>query len=174
MKILSALAMACLLASARVVALPWDKDMVDQPPVKATEDKVASPDASIPTVGGEYLTAPIGVLGLIQGRTAAGVALENPVRVTGENLLAGQRLYEINCVACHGNTGLGDGLVGEKFQPPPVDLTVAYVQSQPDGQIFYTLTYGSVAMPYYRDSLTIEQRWQVVNFLKEVLGRDEQ
>ncbi|TDJ35847.1 MAG: cytochrome c [Gammaproteobacteria bacterium] len=173
MRIVCALAMVALVASVNVMALPWDKDMVDQPPVKATEDKIASADASIPTVGGEYLTAPVGVLGLIQGRTAAGAMLENPVPVTGETLLAGQRLYEINCVPCHGETGLGDGLVGQKFLPPPVDLTVAYVQSQPDGQIFYTLTYGSVVMPYYRDALTIEQRWYVINYLKEVLGRHE-
>jgi mono/diheme cytochrome c family protein len=173
MKIVCALAMAALLVSSHVMALPWDKDMVDQPTVKATEDKVASADSSVPTAGGEYLTAPVGVLGLIQGRTAAGATLENPIRITGENLLAGQKLYEINCTPCHGEAGLGDGLVGEKFQPPPVDLTVAYVQSQPDGQIFYTLTYGSVAMPYYRDALTVEQRWYVINYLKEVLGRNE-
>lgn len=173
MKTVWTLAMAGLLASVNVMALPWDKDMVDQPTAKATEDKPVAADTSVPREGGEYLTAPLGVLGLIQGRTAAGAALENPVPITGESLLAGHKLYEINCRPCHGETGLGDGRVGEKFLPPPVDLTVAYVQSQPDGQIFYTLTYGSVAMPYYRDALTIEQRWQVVNYLKEVLGRDE-
>jgi mono/diheme cytochrome c family protein len=173
MKTVAALAIAGLLASVNVMALPWDKDMVDQPTAKATEDKPASADTSVPTRDGEYLTAPIGVLGLIQGRTAAGAELENPVSITGENLLVGQKLYQINCVPCHGDTGLGDGLVGQKFLPPPVDLTVGYVQNQPDGQIFYTLTYGSIAMPYYRDSLTIEQRWQVINYLKEVLGRDD-
>ena len=173
MKIVWALAMIGLLASVNVMALPWDKDMVDQPAAKATEDKPASADTSVPTRDGEYLTAPIGVLGLIQGRTAAGATLQNPVPITGETLLLGQKLYQINCVPCHGDTGLGDGLVGQKFLPPPVDLTVAYVQSQPDGQIFYTLTYGSVAMPYYRDSLTIEQRWHVINYMKEVMGRDE-
>ena len=173
MKIAFAWCVVGLLLSANVLALPWDKDMVDQPAEKATEDKVNSADTSVPTEGGEYLTAPIGVLGLIQARTAAGASLENPVPPTAESLLAGQELYEIHCAPCHGRTGLGDGLVGQKFLPPPVDLTVAYVQSQPDGQIFYTLTYGSVAMPYYRDSLTIEQRWQVVNFLKEVLSRVE-
>ena len=59
MKIVWALAMTGLLASVNVMALPWDKDMVDQPATKATEDKPASADTSVPTKDGEYLTAQI-------------------------------------------------------------------------------------------------------------------
>lgn len=166
-------AILALFLSGGAQALPWDKDMVDQPSEKATESKVASPDNSVPVGGGEVGHAPADALSLIAERTAFGQTMENPVRVTGEGLLEGQRLYEIHCLPCHGETGVGNGLAGENFVPLPLDLTIDYVQSQPDGQIFYTLTYGSVAMPWYRDSLTQVQRWQVIHYVKEVLGRDE-
>jgi hypothetical protein len=46
-----------------------------------------------------------------------------------------------------------------------------YVQLQPDGQIFFTISYGSIAMPFYRDSIPEDDRWHVVNYIKHVLGQ---
>ena len=51
-----------------------------------------------------------------------------------------------------------------------MDLTLEYVQQQPDGQIWYTISHGSIAMPYYRDSIRDVERWHVVNYVKQVLN----
>ena len=37
-----------------------------------------------------------------------------------EAISAGKLIYEVNCVACHGDTGLGDGPAGGSLVPAPV------------------------------------------------------
>jgi mono/diheme cytochrome c family protein len=38
---------------------------------------------------------------------------------------AGKAAYTANCTSCHGDTGKGDGPVGQVLQPPPRDFSVA-------------------------------------------------
>ena len=37
--------------------------------------------------------------------------------------LPGAALYRQHCAACHGDSGRGDGLVGQALRTPPADLT---------------------------------------------------
>lgn len=161
---------ACLLHPAASWSLPWSEDMRDQPSVKAQEAKVETNERSIPASGGEAFSPPADIGQVVRDRLIAGTDLRNPARRTPESVNRGKMLYDIHCALCHGEQGQGDGLVGEKFIPPPMDLTLDYVQIQPDGQIFYTISHGSVAMPYYRDSIPAEDRWHVVNYIKAVLN----
>ena len=103
---------------------PWDKDMVDQPSVKAQES--ASPGdpspGSVPITGGETVPAPTTEDGMFAAKEDA-AALTNPVPVSNASIQIGSNLYEINCRVCHGKTGVGDGAVGQKFATKaPVDL----------------------------------------------------
>lgn len=149
---------------------PWDKDMVDQPSQKPQESPApAEPDA-IPVGGGEIVPAPADKVEAFAGKDAA-AAIANPVTATAESIALGKTLYEINCRVCHGASGRGDGPVGQKFiETSPVDLNDAYTQDQADGQLFYTITRGRVAMPFYRDALSQEERWHVVNYVKSEFG----
>jgi len=150
---------------------PWDQDMVDQPSEKPQESVApAAPVSSVPTKGGETVPAPTTERGMFDAKDAA-VSVLNPVPGTPESIERGEYFYEINCLVCHGATGKGDGPVGEKFvDPTPVDLNDAYTQDQADGQIFFTLTRGRVAMPFYRDALSPEERWDVINYLRNEFG----
>ncbi|MBT8143461.1 MAG: cytochrome c, partial [Gammaproteobacteria bacterium] len=76
---------------------------------------------------------------------------------------------QTHCASCHGAGGSGDGPVGLKYVPPPMDLTTDYVQQQADGQLFYTITHGGVVMPFYRDAIDIEDRWHLINYIKSEL-----
>lgn len=160
---------AALLVSAQVQALPWDKDMRNQPSVKPQESEVPSVPDSVPVRGKEAVAPPADMGELVFARLAAG-ELVNPIQSSPESLARGEAMYEVHCLLCHGDQGRGDGLVGLKFLVAPMDLTMDYVQIQPDGQIYYTISHGSIAMPFYRDSMDEADRWHVVNYVKEVLG----
>ena len=158
-----------LLASGPVGALPWDKDMRNQPSVKPQESQVPSLPDSVPVRGKEVVGPPADMGELVFARLAAG-DLVNPEQPSPESLDRGETMYETHCIICHGAQGRGDGPVGLKFLVAPMDLTMDYVQLQPDGQIFYTISHGSIAMPFYRDSMDEADRWHVVNYVKSVLG----
>ena len=161
---------AVLLPAGNVGALPWSEDMRDQPAIKGNEAEVKTSSTSVPVAGTEPYSVPADTGEVVRDRLAAGTNLVNPTQPTSESINRGKALYDTHCAVCHGAAGHGDGLVGQKFIPPPMDLTLGYVQIQPDGQIFYTISHGSIAMPYYRDSITVEDRWHVVNFVTEVLN----
>jgi mono/diheme cytochrome c family protein len=152
------------------LTLPWDKDMRNQPSMKPQESVVESNDSSIP-IGGKYgYPPPKDVIELVRARLEAGRTLVNPVPKSPESLARGREMYERHCLVCHGEQGRGNGPVGQKFVPQPMELNFDYVQLQPDGQIFYTISHGSIAMPFYRQAIAVEDRWHLVNFIKEVFG----
>ncbi len=149
---------------------PWDQDMVDQPGAKPQRSPAPAEPGSIPIVGGETMPAPTTDIAMDEAKDAAAAVL-NPIPATAESLAQGAYLYEINCRVCHGKQGQGDGPVGLKFvTKSPVNLHEDYTQDQADGQLFFTLTRGRALMPFYRDALSVEERWHVINYVKHEFG----
>lgn len=153
-------------------AFPWNKDMVDQPSAKPQKSVPPPPPDSVPITGRETVPAPTTERELFKAKDEA-AALRNPVPATAESIARGASLYQTNCVVCHGKGGRGDGPVGRKFtRTPPVDLNKKYTQSQADGQLFFTLTRGRVAMPAYREALSQQERWDVINYVRSEFGKN--
>ncbi len=152
------------------LTLPWDKDMQDQPSMKPQDSLVAEINDSIPVGGRDLYPPPKDVIELVRARLDAGRALVNPIAISPESLARGREMYETHCIVCHGAQGRGNGPVGQKFVPQPMELNLDYVQLQPDGQLFYTISHGSLAMPFYRQAIAAEDRWHLVNFIKEEFG----
>lgn len=167
------LALALLAQPMQGWSFPWNKNMVDQPAEKAQKSLAPPSPRSVPTTGVETLPAPTTENEIFKAKDAA-ATLRNPVPATADSVARGESLYRTNCVVCHGERGLGDGPVGKKFDPVPVDLNKEYTQSQADGQLFFTLTRGRVAMPSYRDALSQQERWDVVNYVKSAFGKQSQ
>lgn len=80
----------------------------------------------------------------------------------------GKQLFIKTCVPCHGNTGKGDGVAGISLKPRPQDLTSLQVQSQTDGAIFWKITTGKAPMASYKVTLTDDQRWQLVGYVRKL------
>ncbi len=150
---------------------PWDKDMVDQPIAKAQRSAAPAGPHAVPVVGGETLPAPTTEAGMFDAKDEA-VTLQNPVPATPESVALGQYLFELNCLVCHGVEGRGDGPVGVLLETAPVDMHDAYTQDQADGQLFFTITRGRVTMPFYRDALSQEERWHVINYIRAEFGSE--
>ena len=122
------------------------------------------------------------IVGVLIAATAGGIVIWS--NVTGKGVASGlqlqpgdtqivargQTLYAQHCAVCHGDAGDGNGPVGTKFIPQPMNLTLDYVQLQPDGQLYYTISHGSIAMPFYRQAIPLQRRWDLVNYIKTVFA----
>jgi mono/diheme cytochrome c family protein len=82
-----------------------------------------------------------------------------------------ERLYLINCGICHGAQLNGNGpLYKDGSGPYPVKPAtlvgdVKY-ESMPEGQMFYSATYGKNMMGSYASQLSRKQRWMVIRYIK--------
>ena len=81
------------------------------------------------------------------------------------------RLYLVNCGICHGEKLDGNGPLynggNGPYQAAPKNLiSDAVVANMPDGQMFYSVTYGKNAMGSYASQLSTKQRWMVIHYVK--------
>ena len=82
-----------------------------------------------------------------------------------------ERQYLINCAICHGTNLDGNGPLYNGGNGPypaaPKNLIADPVVSvMPEGQIFYSVTYGKGQMGPYASNLRTDQRWMVVHYVK--------
>jgi len=97
--------------------------------------------------------------------------LENPVAATAESIASGKALYEKQCAGCHGDTGKGDGAMGEELNPKPANLTDAdWKHGSTDGEIFVVIRDGvkSTGMKPHARKMTAHQMWDVVNYVRSI------
>ena len=95
----------------------------------------------------------------------AGRILVNPLDSTTEVVAEGKALFAIYCAACHGENGMGDGLVGKVFLGIPA-YNVGRVKELPEGQIFHTITHGRGRMGAHGAQVSINERWKITRYVQ--------
>jgi len=95
-------------------------------------------------------------------------ALKDPVKNDAAATAAGKKLYIASCVVCHGAMGKGDGVASAALARKPADHSSWKIQSQTDGALFWKVTNGKSPMASYKNVFTDEQRWQLVNYIREL------
>ena len=158
---------AALMLPAVAMAWPWSTDMMNQPSIKPQEGvMIPFPERSIP-VGG----IPTKVANREEAK-----GLKNPIEATASSLKKGRTLFRIYCAACHGLTGSAESPVSSKIGA--IALNDSYVQGNlTEGWIWGTITFGSYVMPAYgvpqgkrgSNDLSVEERWHVVNYIRNGL-----
>ncbi len=91
----------------------------------------------------------------------------NPVKATALSVKQGEKLYQQNCLSCHGVEADGNGLAGKMLNPKPANLRVMS-GTHPDGDFAYKIKQGRGAMPAWKDALNDKQVWHLVNFIQSL------
>jgi hypothetical protein len=76
---------------------------------------------------------------------------------------AGETIYITNCKSCHGDPGKANHA---KLDPIPRDPATPEYQIHTDGDMYFILSTGRGLMPNFSTTLTEEQRWQVISFVR--------
>lgn len=150
-------------ASMQVFGFPWNFDMWKQKSVKPYEMPMKYPKNTVTTDG---KTNP----GEREKVEAININQLDPSKL---DVKKGKELYMTNCAVCHGEKADGMGPVIKKgFYP--VNLKVQAVKDRSEGYLFAYIRYGGkVMMPSYRENLSEEQAWQIVNYIRHIQNESE-
>jgi mono/diheme cytochrome c family protein len=91
--------------------------------------------------------------------------------LTSMDTVEAERLYLVNCGICHGpkldgNGPLYKGGDGPFPAAPAQFVGKAQYENMPEGQMFYSVTYGKNKMGSYASQLSTRQRWMVIAYIK--------
>jgi mono/diheme cytochrome c family protein len=98
--------------------------------------------------------------------------VKNPLTAMDDGTMTeANRLYLVNCGICHGTKLDGNGPLyrgGDgPFPAKPATLVGdAKYEAMPEGQMYYSVTYGKNKMGSYASQLDTRQRWMVIAYIK--------
>lgn len=124
-------------------------------------------------------TAPLSVLIILLILLAAGLGFahgwrapeeaegkQNPVVPDEDSLWSGQMAYQNYCTVCH-----GESLEGKKALETGLGMDTPNLKeglkSHSDGDFFWKIREGRGEMPAYKDILSDEQTWQIINYIRK-------
>jgi mono/diheme cytochrome c family protein len=96
---------------------------------------------------------------------------KNPHTGDQAAVTAGKDLYAINCAPCHGEKGMGDGPTAASLDPKPKPLA-SEMAALSDDYMLWRISEGGAfppfnsAMPAWKASMSEDQIWQVISFLR--------
>ena len=152
--------LSVLLSASKAIALPWDIDMYSQQSLKSNEV------ARAPVAG----TVPLGHKPFTMTMDEAEKNLKNPAPFESKSVWRGQRLWNVQCLPCHGASADSNTKIGKLLGAP--NLTESRFDSYSDGRIYGTMMLGVRGMPRYGYKLSEEERWDIVNYLKFLKGKE--
>ena len=98
--------------------------------------------------------------------------VRNPMEPTTRSLVHGKQVFTTNCIGCHNFTGDGKGPAARFVaNPPPRNFTDASQQLFfSDGELYDAILFGvdGTAMPAWGDVLTVNDIWDVTNFIRTI------
>ena len=90
----------------------------------------------------------------------------DPFPADAKTIVAGKQVFTVNCVACHGPKGDGDGPAAAALDRHPGVLSDPKMWNETNGALFWKITEGNTPMPSFRDALTPEQKWQLIRYVR--------
>jgi len=95
--------------------------------------------------------------------------INNPVPPTDENLIAGIKIYTMNCAGCHGGLDRKSVEFSRSFYPPAPNLMLD-PPDDPEWHVFYVIRTGIryTGMPAWEKNISESDMWKVTAFLTRV------
>jgi thiosulfate dehydrogenase len=92
--------------------------------------------------------------------------ITSPLDSSDVTLIAGMKIYQANCAACHGDVSHSHGMLADALYPRAPQF-VKDAPDMPEYQNFYIIEHGIrlTGMPAWKKSLTDQQMWRVATFL---------
>lgn len=85
----------------------------------------------------------------------------------------GRQRFGIYCTPCHGQIGLGDGMVAKRADSlaqgtwvPPSNMTQENLRQMPVGELFNSISNGVRNMPGYASQIKTEDRWAIIMYVR--------
>ena len=98
----------------------------------------------------------------------------NPYQSNSVDILQnGKALYEKNCAACHGTSGIGDGPAGVNLTPKPANIAAfSKMPMASDAYLHWTISEGGAPiqspMPAFKSQLSEKQIWEIITYLRRL------
>ncbi|MFQ5733875.1 MAG: c-type cytochrome [Planctomycetaceae bacterium] len=84
----------------------------------------------------------------------------------------GAKVYRVSCAVCHASSGLATDVrklpLVQRSIFRPKALATGDSLKMKDGRLFHILTYGQGGMTSFKGQLTPEQRWDAVNYVRDM------
>ena len=95
--------------------------------------------------------------------------IKRPAPADASSAERGQKLYSLNCLPCHGQTGKGEGPMSKALNVHAGNLTDrARMGKQSDGEIFWKTAKGKTPMPVFEQKLAEKELWDVVAYVRSL------
>ncbi len=93
----------------------------------------------------------------------------NPLPATDDNLIAGMKLYTMNCAVCHGTLDYNPSLLEHSMYPPPPQIILNPLDD-PEWHIYYAVRTGVryTGMPAWNKALGDQDIWKITSFLSHL------
>ena len=98
----------------------------------------------------------------------------NPIEYSKDSIGIGKQHYIRQCVECHGLDGRGNTEMVEFLIERPANLRKEkWKYGTMDAGVFRIVRDGTPNdMPAFKEKLSEEQMWHVVNYMKSIRGKD--
>jgi len=154
--------------------LVQDMDFQEKFKPQATSPLFADGRAARPQIAGTLAQGDLHTDALFfTGKQGDKFAETFPIPVDEPRMRRGQEMFNVYCACCHGLSGAGDGMVSQRAfrreEPKwvrPSNLSDEPIRKQPVGQIFDSITHGVRNMPAYGGQISVDDRWNVVLYLR--------
>lgn len=101
----------------------------------------------------------------------------NPFPITALGLAKGKTLYNVFCGVCHGEKADGNGVIYQEGAGPypvaPANLINEEFTAASEGRYYHAIMHGKGVMGSYKDKLSVEERWQVIHYIRSLQAKEK-